>query len=111
MARNKVSTTIYLERHQAAAMKLLKLALRRTEASLHREGVNAVIERHREKLESFLESNPRTRDKLFDLIDAEQEKASLAGHAAMQRALEEQQVWDKIADLQRVAGDLGDDDE
>ena len=50
MARNKISTTVYITQEQNELLKLLSQKTRIPVASFIREGIDLVLERHKKSL-------------------------------------------------------------
>jgi predicted DNA-binding protein len=55
MARNKISTTVYITPEQNEFLKALSLKTRIPVASFIREGIDLVLERHRQQLPGQLQ--------------------------------------------------------
>lgn len=55
MARNKISTTVYITPEQNERLKALSLKTRIPVASFIREGIDLVLERHRQQLPGQLQ--------------------------------------------------------
>ncbi|MFN7131828.1 MAG: ribbon-helix-helix domain-containing protein [Myxococcales bacterium] len=55
MARNKISTTVYITAEQNELLKLLSQKTRVPVASYIREGIDMVIEKHKEHLPGQLQ--------------------------------------------------------
>ena len=60
MARNKVSTTVYITPEQNERLKLLSQKTRIPVASFIREGIDLVLERHKKVLPGQLTFDDRT---------------------------------------------------
>jgi predicted DNA-binding protein len=60
MARNKISTTVYITAEQNERLKLLSQKTRIPVASFIREGIDLVLERHKKNLPGQLSFDDRT---------------------------------------------------
>lgn len=61
MARNKISTTVYITPEQSERLKLLSNKTRIPVASFIREGIDLVLERHKHHLPGQLTFEDRTK--------------------------------------------------
>ena len=61
MARNKISTTVYITAEQNERLKLLSQKTRIPVASFIREGIDLVLERHKKHLPGQLTFDDRTK--------------------------------------------------
>lgn len=63
MARNKISTTVYITPEQNEKLKLLSQKTRIPVASFIREGIDLVLERHKKNLPGQMTFDERTHTK------------------------------------------------
>ena len=61
MARNKISTTVYITVEQNERLKLLSQKTRIPVASFIREGIDLVLERHKKDLPGQMTFDDRTK--------------------------------------------------
>jgi len=61
MARNKISTTVYITPEQNENLKLLSQKTRIPVASFIREGIDLVLERHKKNLPGQMTFDERTK--------------------------------------------------
>ncbi len=61
MARNKISTTVYITPEQNESLKLLSQKTRIPVASFIREGIDLVLERHKKHLPGQMTFDERTK--------------------------------------------------
>ena len=61
MARNKISTTVYITPEQNERLKLLSQKTRIPVASFIREGIDLVLERHKKQLPGQLSFDDRVK--------------------------------------------------
>ena len=61
MARNKISTTVYITAEQNERLKLLSQKTRIPVASFIREGIDLVLERHKKNLPGQMTFDERTK--------------------------------------------------
>jgi len=61
MARNKISTTVYITAEQNERLKLLSQKTRIPVASFIREGIDLVLERHKKNLPGQMTFDERDR--------------------------------------------------